>query len=253
MAVISIIGPKGGIGKTTLSINTAAALTGSLELKSPDNRVCLVDLDIRLPAIASLLDSHPPKTLYDLFETLENKTCQFDSLRTLYQILTCFSEYLSGEIPPESDILSKRLADYKNMNASLFHYSEIKFGDQLHELFLHRGSIRTVADLNQLKPLLENFDLKEFRAILRVREENSRPVLGDYLNYIEEYGLSILGGEVPILGKKNHRKRINEPEFLLHFLDFLEDVFNQFDHVILDTPAAWKATFFPSGWRITRI
>ncbi|MFQ5715515.1 MAG: ParA family protein [Nitrospinales bacterium] len=237
MAVISIIGPKGGIGKTTLSINTAAALTGSLEPTSPDSRVCLVDLDIRLPAISSLLDSHPPKTFYDLFETLENKTCQVDFLRTLYQTLTCFSECLDGEIPPESDLLSKSLADYKNMNVSLFRYSELKFSDQLHELFLHRGSVRTAADLNILKPLLENFDFKEFKETLRAREENSRPVLEDYLNYIEEYGLSILGGEVPILGKKNHRKRINEPEFLVHFLDFLEDVFKRFDHVILDTPA----------------
>ena len=64
MAVISVIGPKGGIGKTTLSINTASALINTLEAKSPDNRVCLIDLDLRLPTIASLLDSHPSKTFY---------------------------------------------------------------------------------------------------------------------------------------------------------------------------------------------
>ena len=69
MGVISVIGPKGGIGKTTISINTASALTSILEPKSPKNRVCLIDLDLRLPTIASLLDCYPPKTFYDLFET----------------------------------------------------------------------------------------------------------------------------------------------------------------------------------------
>ena len=59
----------------------------------------------------------------------------------------------------------------------------------------------------------------------------------EYISYIEEYGFSILGGEVPILGKRAHRKRINEPEFLLRFLEFLDNVFQQFKHVIVDTPA----------------
>jgi pilus assembly protein CpaE len=70
MSIISIIGPKGGIGKTTLSLNTAAALTRAIPASGPDNRVCLVDLDLRLPTISSLLDSHPSKTVYDLFEIL---------------------------------------------------------------------------------------------------------------------------------------------------------------------------------------
>ena len=71
MPVISIIGPKGGIGKTTLSLNTAAALVRALpSSKGRDNQVCLVVLDLRLPTLSSLMDSHPLKTCYDLFETL---------------------------------------------------------------------------------------------------------------------------------------------------------------------------------------
>ena len=88
MTVISIIGPKGGIGKTTLSINTAAALTHSLGKSLTHDSVCLFDLDLRLPTISSILESHPRKTFYDLFETLANKTYQVDFLQSIYRILT---------------------------------------------------------------------------------------------------------------------------------------------------------------------
>lgn len=237
MAVISIIGPKGGIGKTTLSINMASALTKGLEYKASDNRVCLVDLDLRLPTISSLLDSHPAKTFYDLFETLANTTYQVDFLRNLYQILTWFRGYLEGEIQPQNKNLAKSISLYKNLNTEHFRFADFKFGDQLHELFLYRGKIQTPAHLEILKPLLMSLDIKEFKKVLRAHESNSRPNVEQYVNYIEEYGLSIIGGEVPILGKKTHRQRINEPEFLALFLDFLDNVFKQFDYVILDTPA----------------
>ena len=42
---------------------------------------------------------------------------------------------------------------------------------------------------------------------------------------------------MPILGKKSHRQRINEPEFLALFLEFIQEVCEEFEHVILDTPA----------------
>ena len=80
MAIVSIIGPKGGIGKTTLSINIAAALAGALKMEGAKNRVCLIDLDLRLPTISSILDSHPRKTFYDLFETLANKTLEHKTI-----------------------------------------------------------------------------------------------------------------------------------------------------------------------------
>ena len=98
MPVISIIGPKGGIGKTTLSINTAAALTRSLGKSLNHDSVCLFDLDLRLPTISSILESHPQKTFYDLFETLANKTYQVDFLQSIYRILTIFKAYLNKEV-----------------------------------------------------------------------------------------------------------------------------------------------------------
>ncbi|MFQ5674165.1 MAG: ParA family protein [Nitrospinales bacterium] len=237
MSVISVIGPKGGIGKTTLSINITSALTESLKAGKPDNRCCLVDLDLRLPTISSLLDSHPPQTFYDLFETLANKTHQVDLLRNLYQILTWFRGHLEGEVDGNNNSLAKSLALYKNMSTTHFRFADFTFGDQIHELFLHRGKIHQTGDLSILKPLLAEMDLKAFKDVLRKHEDNCRPFVENHINYIEEYGFSIIGGEVPILGKKEHRKRINEPVFLMLFLDFLNEVFGRFDYVVLDTPA----------------
>ncbi len=237
MAVISVIGPKGGIGKTTLSINAASALTKALDSNLNANQVCLVDLDLRLPTISSLLDSHPPKTFFDLFETLENKTYQIDTLRNFYQIVTWFQAYLNKDIKETDKNLAKSFSIFKNINTDYFRFSDFDFGDVLYELILNRGKIILPKDIKSQKDLVMGLDARSIRKVLKECEGNSRPLPEDYINYIEEYGLSIIGGEVPILGKRQHRKRINEPEFLLLFLDFLQEIVERFDNVILDTPA----------------
>jgi len=237
MAVISLIGPKGGIGKTTLSINAASALNKALSGSSAKNQVCIVDLDLRLPTISSLLDSHPPKTFFDLFETLENKTFQIDKLRNFYQILIWFQAYLKKDIKETDPNLAKSFSIYKNINTDFFRFTDFKFGDALYELILSRGKMVLPKDINFQRELIMSLDAHSIRSILKECESNSRPLPEDYINYIEEYGLSIIGGEVPILGKRQHRKRINEPAFLLLFLDFLQEICGFFEHVILDTPA----------------
>ncbi len=237
MPIISIIGPKGGIGKTTLSINTAAALTHSLGKSLTHDSVCLFDLDLRLPTISSILESHPRKTFYDLFETLANKTYQVDFLQSIYRILTIFNAYLDKEIKRNHPQLEKGLALYKTLNIELFHFSEFPFGNHLHELFLERSQVYTVTQIKTLKPLLKKIDMGELKQVLKKHEANSRPTADEYINYIEEFKFSLLGGEVPILGKKSLRKRINEPEFLLLFLEFINELTERFDYVVLDTPA----------------
>jgi cellulose biosynthesis protein BcsQ len=237
MPVISIIGPKGGIGKTTLSINTTAALTRMLGDSLNHDSVCLFDLDLRLPTISSILESHPRKTFYDLFETLANKTYQVDFLQSIYRILTLFQAYLDKEIDSNNAQLQKSLALYKNMNIELFHFSEFSFGNVLQEFFLERGQIHTVKQIKVLQPLLKKIDMDPFKEIIKERENNSRPVADEFINYIEEYKFSLLGGEVPILGKRSHRKRINEPAFLLLFLEFVNELIGRFKYIVLDTPA----------------
>jgi cellulose biosynthesis protein BcsQ len=237
MSIISIIGPKGGIGKTTLSINVAAALANQGKSKGEKSQVCLVDLDLRLPTISSILDSHPRKTFYDLFETLANKTQQADTLQVLYRIISAFKSYLSGDSSASNPQLAKSLALYKNLNMELFRFSDYTFGNDVYELFLQRGKIERPAHLKSMARLIEKIDDMEIRAHMGDMRESSRPLVADYVNYIEEYGFSIIGGEVPIMGKKNHRKRINEPAYLNLFLEFLNEVSERFDHVVLDTPA----------------
>lgn len=237
MPIVSIIGPKGGIGKTTLSINTSAALTQAMKTQNVGGQVCLMDLDLRLPTISDVLNSHPRKTFYDLFETLANKTYQVDFLQTLYRILVTFRDWKSGDIPEDNRQLWRSLALYQNLNPELFHFSGFEFGDAMHELFLHRGKIRIPQDLKILKPLLTRLDIEKFHEILEEHRANSRPIVEEYVHYVEEYGFSIIGGEVPILGKKSHRKRIHEPAFLVFFLEFLDEIFERFEYVILDTPA----------------
>jgi len=237
MAIVSIIGPKGGIGKTTLAINTAAALTQALARRNLKQGVCLVDLDLRLPTISSILDSHPHKTFYDLFEILAGKSYQADILETLYRIVSTFKSYLEGDLPANGRQLAKSLGLYKTLNTSLFHFSDFKFGDEIYDLFLQRGKIERPAHVKSLEPILANIDVVEIKAILGDMRKAARPLVEEFVNFIEEYGFSIVGGEVPVLGKKNHRKRINEPAFLVLFLEFLDEVYGWFDHVILDTPA----------------
>ena len=205
MAIISIIGPKGGIGKTTLSINVAAALADAGKTKSVKSGVCLIDLDLRLPTVSSILDSHPRKTFYDLFETLANKTHQSDILQILYRIISTFKSYLNGDQSVNSRQLSKSLALYKNINTNLFHFSDYEFGNKVYDLFLQRSKIERATQLHTLAPLLDTLDISQIKACMGDIEENSRPLIGDYVNFIEEYGFSIIGGEVPVMGKKNQR------------------------------------------------
>jgi len=239
MAVVSIIGHKGGVGKTTLSINIAAAITKALPSTRTEKPVCLFDLDLKLPTISGILNSHPQKTFFNLFEVLANRTYQVDFLQELYQILVPFQEYKARRILQDNPRLLKSIAKYKNLNEELFNHSEFEFGDQIHELFLMRGDIERPSDLRKraVTQLFKRIDIKKLKKILREYEGSARPDIGEYISYIEEYGFAILGGEVPILGKKSHRQRINEPEFLALFLEFIQEVCEEFEHVILDTPA----------------
>ncbi|CAI2719719.1 ParA family protein [Nitrospina watsonii] len=237
MSIISFIGPKGGIGKTTLSINTAAALTRALQSTQSNRPICLVDLDLRLPTIASLLDSHPSRSFYDLFEALANKTYQVDFLRTVYQMLATFRRYTEGTLETGDPQVQKQFSRYQTLKTELFHFGGFEFADALHELFLKRGEVQTPAQVRELADVVHAIPLDKLRAVLLKADAGSRPDPGDYINHIEEYGFSLIGGEVPILGKREHRRRVNQPEFLLLFLDFLRGVFDRFEHTILDTPA----------------
>jgi pilus assembly protein CpaE len=56
---VTVFSPKGGVGKTTLSVNLAVALSRS------DHEVCLVDLDLGFGDVAITLQLFPARTLAD--------------------------------------------------------------------------------------------------------------------------------------------------------------------------------------------
>lgn len=58
--LVTVFSPKGGVGKTTLAVNLAIALTGG-----GDKRVCLVDLDLGFGDVAITLQMFPARTIAD--------------------------------------------------------------------------------------------------------------------------------------------------------------------------------------------
>ncbi|ANM29421.1 hypothetical protein ABI59_07215 [Acidobacteria bacterium Mor1] len=76
-AIVSFISNKGGVGKSTMAVNTATAITAVTDM-----RVLLVDLSLQLGVCASMLDLAPSTTIVDavrehdrLDETMLEQMC----------------------------------------------------------------------------------------------------------------------------------------------------------------------------------
>ena len=65
--VLTVFGAKGGIGKSTIATNLAAAITGRT-----DHSVLIIDLDTRFGDIAIMMDIDAPVTLADLASNIDN-------------------------------------------------------------------------------------------------------------------------------------------------------------------------------------
>jgi pilus assembly protein CpaE len=58
--LVAVLGPKGGVGKTTVAANLATTLAAR------DRRVLLVDLDLQFGDVGLVLGIHPDRTIHDL-------------------------------------------------------------------------------------------------------------------------------------------------------------------------------------------
>ncbi len=74
--VISVFSPKGGVGKTTVAVNLAMALSGSGAA-----RVCIVDLDLAFGDVAITLQLIPEHTIVEAVDAEEH--LDFSLLETL--------------------------------------------------------------------------------------------------------------------------------------------------------------------------
>lgn len=65
--VITVFSTKGGVGKTTIAVNTAISIA-----KETGDKVAIIDLDLQFGDIAVMLDIAPTKTIVDLIEDISN-------------------------------------------------------------------------------------------------------------------------------------------------------------------------------------
>ncbi|QWZ06363.1 Flp pilus assembly complex ATPase component TadA [Nocardioides panacis] len=88
--LITVFSPKGGVGKTTLAVNLALALSAR-----GAHRVCLVDLDLAFGDIAITLQLFPARTMADVVH-LESGL----DFGVLEPLLTTYNESVSALVAP---------------------------------------------------------------------------------------------------------------------------------------------------------
>ncbi|MFL6134050.1 MAG: CpaE family protein, partial [Nocardioidaceae bacterium] len=88
--VVTVFSPKGGVGKTTLAVNVAVALS-----QGGTKKVCLVDLDLAFGDVAITLQLFPARTIADAVH-LESGL----DFAVLEPLLTNYNDRLSALVAP---------------------------------------------------------------------------------------------------------------------------------------------------------
>jgi len=88
--VVTVFSPKGGVGKTTLAVNLAVALS-----RNGARRVCLVDLDLAFGDVAITLQLFPARTIADAVHLQSGL-----DFAVLEPLLTHYHEGLSALVAP---------------------------------------------------------------------------------------------------------------------------------------------------------
>jgi pilus assembly protein CpaE len=92
--IIAVFGAKGGIGKTTLAINLAAAIA-----RETRQRVALVDIDTQLGDVAVMLDLVPERTIVHAAEMVDR--LEPELVQTLLKEDATGVHVLAGPMRPE--------------------------------------------------------------------------------------------------------------------------------------------------------
>lgn len=116
--VISVISPKGGVGKTTLATNIAVGLA-----KLNPNKVILVDLDLQFGDVSTALQLNPSHTLVDVVKgPAKSDTLVLKTFLTDYKAAKLF--VIPGSLRPEegSSITSAEVTHLLEQLRELFEY-----------------------------------------------------------------------------------------------------------------------------------
>ncbi|MFM7127401.1 MAG: CpaE family protein [Actinomycetota bacterium] len=157
--VIVILSPKGGSGKTTVSVNVAEAIA-----ERAPGRTVLVDLDCQFGDVATVLGLEPERTLTDLGALKEMDQTAFKLFLTRTGSTRLFVLPSSGT-PEEADLIDEsRANEILNLARSSFDYVIVDTAAGIDE--------RSLAAINQSTDLLfvASMDVTSIRNLMKELE-----------------------------------------------------------------------------------
>ncbi len=114
--VMTVLSPKGGVGKTSLSVNLAVALAESHPME-----VVLVDLDLQFGDVSTVLGLDPAYTLADVFESAGGDSLLLKTFLTVHP--AGFYVLCGADSPAANDTVpAERIRDLLLQLRSQFRY-----------------------------------------------------------------------------------------------------------------------------------
>lgn len=180
--VITVFSAKGGIGKTTLAVNTAVALA------EKGKKVAILDLDLQFGDVPTFLDVEPRDTIGELLQ--ETYTLTIDTIRSYMVMHSSGVHILCGPKSPEyaEMISAERVQNLISIMRSYYDYLIIDTASVLNDVTLtaiensNRVYLLTGQDISSLKNsrlalnLLESLQQREKISIIVNRTEESSAI-----------------------------------------------------------------------------
>lgn len=166
--VLTVYSPKGGVGKTTVAVNTAAALTSDRRRK-----VCVIDLNLYAGDVAVFLSLIPRRTISDL---ASEQNVDRDTFLTYLLSHPSGIKVLPAPLRPEHAeyVVVDQVAKIVNIARELFDYVVIDTPSSFQDVVI---SALDLADQVLLVSTMDMASLKNTKLALQVMRQ---------LNYTDE-------------------------------------------------------------------
>ena len=177
--VITVFSAKGGIGKTTIAVNTAVALA------EKGKKVAIVDLDLQFGDVPTFMDLEPRDTIAELLQ--ETYSMTIDTIRSYMVMHSSGVHVLCAPKSPEyaEMISAERVQSLLSMMRSYYDFVIIDTASVLNDVTLtaietsNRVFFLTGQDISSLKNsrlamnLLESLQQKDKLSVIVNRAEES--------------------------------------------------------------------------------